>query len=74
MTLADLAAVLGLAALAVIYVGFRLGERGGCPGCGGPGSACETRDQSCAGPEEADGAPGSGRVEEPIQHEERSRR
>lgn len=43
MTLTDLAAILGLAVLAMIYAGFRMGERGGCPSCGGPGG-CATGD------------------------------
>jgi len=47
MTLADLAAILALAAMAVIYVGFRLGERGGCPSCGGPGGSCTRPSDAC---------------------------
>ena len=48
MTLADLAAILGLAVLAMLYVGFRLGEKGGCPNCHGPGGSCGTPSRACS--------------------------
>lgn len=62
MTLADLAAVLGLAVLAVVYVGFRLGEKGGCPNCGGPGACAAPSAEECSRPEDemAAGRPGEG--------------
>lgn len=71
MTLADLVAILGLVAMAVVYVVFRLGERGGCPSCGGPGGSCasSSSDDCARGGGETDRTeevpgPGSGRTTE----------
>lgn len=62
MTLADLAGVLGLVVLVAVYVGFRLGERGGCPNCHGPG-ACGTEDATCARESGAGRTAGDGATE-----------
>lgn len=59
MTLADLAGILGLVVLVAVYVGFRLGERGGCPSCHGPGG-CGADEKACVREPGAGGGGGEG--------------